>query len=1044
MPGLIHPIHNSAFGIRFTVAAALVAVAGGLGFSAEGEKPSPPPLPPLVVADGFEVELVAGPPLVKHPIAACFDDRGRLYVAESSGEKLTAAEMAKRNAAFIRVLDDTDGDGKFDKSTIFADGLSFPEGVLWHDGAVYTAAPPFVWKFEDTRGAGVADKRTKWQTGFMATHCGNEGHGPYLGPDGRIYWAKGGFTDHHLRGAGGKELTGRASHIFRCRPDASDLEVLVSGGMDNPVGVTWTPEGELIFSCTFYTNPNQGMRDALLHGIEGGLFPKVHGVIDGLRRTGDLLPAMVHLGVAAPAGLCSYQSTAFGDEYRNNLFSSQFNLHKVQRHVLHRSGATFESKNEDFLTSPSADFHPTDVIEDADGSLLVVNTGGWYMICCPTSQIAKPQILGGIYRIRKKGAARPADPRGLALKWDSASAKDLAGRLDDSRPVVRRRAVRELGKLGAAAVGALSEMLKDGSKTARRNAVWALTQIDATGAREAIRQAFDDRDPSVRQIAVYSAGLHRDPAARAALCALLPKAAAPLRREAATALGRIGDAAAVPVLLGALRPDDDRFLEHALIWALIEIADRPGLKKALSSDTPLIRRAALMALDQADDGSLAVGTVTPFLKDADARVQAVALDAVAHHPAWAKETLGVVRERLSGTLTPAASEDARRLLVAFSRDAAAQAFIAGMLEEAATTPTVRRLLLEVMAQAPLKAVPPSWREQLRRSLADSDEGVLHQAVATLRAVPDARNATFVDPLLKVAGDARRAAALRAAALSAAAPLLAKVDESLFVFLAECLEPAKAPLLRATAADALAQMKLTEQQLRHLTRTIPAAGALELPRLLAAFEQGDSTALGTALAAALAKAPAARGVRAAVLTRTFEKYPAEVHKAIAPLLARAAEDRERQQARLDELTKKLASGDAQRGRQVFVGPRATCLACHAVAGQGAQLGPDLTRIAAARSERDLLEAIVFPSATFVRGYEPYQVTTKDGRSFSGIIRRETAEAIVLATGATTEERIRRDAIDEMEPAKVSIMPEGLDRQLSPRELADLIAYLRTLK
>jgi putative membrane-bound dehydrogenase-like protein len=1011
---------------------------------ADGGKPPPAPLPPLVVSDGFEVELVAGPPLVKHPIAICFDDRGRLFVAESSGEKLPAAELAKKNAAIIRVLEDTDGDGKFDKSTIFADGLSFPEGVLWHDGAVYSAAPPFVWKFEDTRGTGVADKRMKWQTGFQATHCGNEGHGPYLGLDGRIYWAKGGFTEHVLRGAGSKPLTGRASHIFRCRPDGSDLEVVISGGMDNPVGVTFTPEGELIFSCTFYTNPYQGMRDALLHGVEGSVFPKVHGVIDGLKRTGDLMPAMVHLGVAAPAGLCTYQSGAFGEAYRNNVFSSQFNLHKVQRHILTRRGATFESKNEDFLTSPSADFHPTDVIEDADGSLLVVNTGGWYMICCPTSVVAKPQVLGGIYRIRKKGAARAADPRGLELKWDGAPPGPLVGLLDDPRFAVRNRAIRELGKLGGDSVAPLRQVLEGGSTMARRNALWALTRIDTAAAREAVRSALVDRELSVRQTAVYSAGLHRDAAARTALCELLPSAPPSLRREVATALGRIGDAAAVPVLLAALSPDDDRMLEHALIWALIEIADRPGLARALASDSPLVRRAALIALDQADDGTLQVGTVSPLLKDSDPRVQAAALDAIAHHPAWAKEALGVVRARLAGELKSSAADDARRLLVAVSRDAAAQTFVDELLQAPRTTPSVRRLLLEVMAQAPLKALPPSWIKHLLQALSDTDEGTQRQAVATLRAVPEARTTSFAGPLLRLASDPKHPADLRASALAAAAPLVANLDEEALVFLLDCLAPEKAPLLRATAADALGQMKLSEAQLTKLAHALPTAGALELPRLLAAFEKSSKQVVGEALVAALGRAPAARGLRAEVLTRTLEKYPAEVRKAVAPLLAKVAEDRNRQQARLDELTKVLASGDAQRGRQVFLGPKASCLACHAIGGQGAQLGPDLTKIAAARNERDLLEAIVFPSATFVRGYEPYQVTTKSGRSVAGIIRRETAEAIVLATGATTEERIRRDDIEEMVPGKVSIMPEGLDRQLTPQELADLIAYLRTLK
>jgi putative membrane-bound dehydrogenase-like protein len=1036
--------------LRPVLAAACAAsLLAALAFAAEGRKPAGNgvPLPvPLAVPEGFEIELVAGPPLVEHPIAASFDDQGRLYVAESSGEKLPTAEMAKRQTHSIRVLEDTDGDGKFDRAHTFADRLTFPEGVLWHDGAVYTASPPFVWKFEDTRGAGVADRRTEWQKGFQIGHCANEGHGPYAGIDGRIYWCKGGFTEHRLKGARGKELSGRASHVFRCRPDGSDVEAVISGGMDNPVGVAFTPEGELIFSCTFFTNPNQGMRDALIHGVEGGLYPKVHGVLDGLKRTGDYLPALTHLGPAVPVGITTYQSGAFGDAYVGSLFSAQFNMHKVGRHVLRRTGATFESKNEDFVSTPSTDFHPTDVLEDADGSLLVVNTGGWYMICCPTSQIAKPQVLGGIYRVRKKGAARPQDPRGLTLKWDALTPAALVALLDDPRFAVRNRAVRQLGKGGAEAVEALAKVLNGGRTTlARRNAVWSLTRIDGPAARAAVRGVLADADPSVRQAAVYSAGLHRDAEARPALVDTLRAAAPPLRREAATALGRIGNAAAVPALLAALRPEDDRMLEHALIYALIEIADLPALTKALSGDNAVVRRAALIALDQADDGTLAARQVTPLLRDADPRVQAAALETLEHHPAWAREVLGEVRRWFGkGDLPTASAEDARRLLAAYSRDRDVQAFVAESLRASGTPPAGRVLLLEVMAQAPLRPWPAAWRGELVRLLGDADEGVLRQAAATLRAVPDARSPACTRPLLQLASDEKRPADLRAAALAAAAPQVESLDASLFAFVLKCLGGSQPPLLRATAAEAVGQLKLSDAQLARLTALLSEAGALELPRLLAAFEKTTSASVGKGLVEVLEKAPAARGLRAEVLTRTLEKYPAAVREAAKPLLGRLTEDVGKQKARLDELSVGLSAGDHQRGRQVFLGPKATCAACHAVAGQGGQVGPDLTKIGATRSERDLLEAIVFPSASFVRGYEPYVIHTRTGLDYSGVIRRETADALVVTTGPATEVRILRSAIEEMEPGKVSVMPEGLDRQLSHQELADLIAYLRTLK
>src|SRR6185437_12034304 len=103
-----------------------------------------------------------------------------------------------------------------------------------------------------------------------------------------------------------------------------------------------------------------------------------------------------------------------------------FNLHKVTRHVLKPEGATFSATIEDFLVASDLDFHPTDIQDDADGSLLVLDTGGWYKLCCPTSQLVKPDVLGAIYRIRKKDAPRINDPRGQKINWKEASTADLA------------------------------------------------------------------------------------------------------------------------------------------------------------------------------------------------------------------------------------------------------------------------------------------------------------------------------------------------------------------------------------------------------------------------------------------------------------------------------------------------------------------------------------------------------------------------------------------------------------------------------------------
>src|SRR4051812_16546264 len=490
---------------RSMIAGSFIAIATLSVAVPRAQQPAQSAGPAFTVAAGFTVERVAGPPLVNRPIVADFDEQGRLYVADSSGSNdKVDKQLADKPHRIVR-LEDSDRDGRFDKSVVFADKMMFLEGTMWFDGSLYVAAPPSIWKLTDTDNDGVADQREEWHQGKTLTGCANDLHGPYLGLDGWVYWCKGAFaTQTYERAGGGKPFVSRAAHIFRARPDHSAMEPVLTGGMDNPVGVGFTPEGERILCGTFFVTHEPGHRDGLIHAIYGGVYGKINEVTDSHKKTGDLMPIMTHMGPAAPCSVIRYESKVFGEEYQNSLFCCSFNLHKVSRHILVPDGATFKTQDSDFLTSDNPDFHPTDVIEDADGSLIVLNTGGWYKICCPTSQLSKPDVLGAVYRIRRKDAPKISDPRGLKLEYGP---HDFAARLKDPRPAVVRRAIAENARIeGPGVVRELARLWQDNSSSVelKLNVVRALTAVTNSTARVMMGTFLSDKNDTVRAAALQS------------------------------------------------------------------------------------------------------------------------------------------------------------------------------------------------------------------------------------------------------------------------------------------------------------------------------------------------------------------------------------------------------------------------------------------------------------------------------------------------------------------------------------------------------------
>jgi putative membrane-bound dehydrogenase-like protein len=1016
---------------------------------------------------GFTIERVAGPPIVDRPVSASFDDRGRLYVTDSSGSNEKLTEQIKHPNHRVIRLEDSKGTGVFDKATVFADKMMFPEGILWHRGHVYVSAVPQIWKLTDTDDDGVADKREVWFDGKTMTGCGNDLHGPYLGPDGWIYWCKGAFAKQEYTLPNGKKFTTRASHIFRARPDGTGIEPVMTGGMDNPVGLAFLPNGERFFTCTFLQHPAAGKRDGIIHAVYGGIWGKDHDVIydpDHKWTSPNLMPVMTHLGPAAPCGLCCYQSDAFGKEYTSNLFACQFNLRKVSRHVLKPSGSTYTTEDSDFVVSDSTDFHPTDVQEDADGSLIVVNTGGWYKLCCPSSQLVKADVLGAIYRVRKANKAYQRKWLPAMSDYELRLKKEgLAGDFTRStHPAVWNR-VFDLISPGAEGptnpvylyLGSTLQLsTKAGHppwrteqlvNTARRG-VWALCRLDSPSARALTRIALSNPDEGVSLAAIHSASLLRDRDAVPELITRLRVGSLAVRRAAAEALGRIGDDRGNEPILKALADQkNDRVLDHALTYALIELDNREYLKNKLDSDSPRVRRACLAALDQLGE-KLDPKVVLEAMKSKDAALKETAQWIAGRHPEWAAELAGEFRAELAAT-KPDEQEALTTQLARFARTTGVQTLLVSVASDPKAAADSRRTALRAMSRVGGKDFPEPWAQPITEALRSSDPAVVAEAVSALRALPAPKGAVadkLASALTSVASNDKAAAEARLGAMAVSPGGLKGPTDDQVRFLLDALDKDRPAAERGLAADALSKARLTPANLAALIGRLASCSPLDLDRILAAFAQTKDDAVGRALLAALNNPALRSSLRADQVKERVKHFGPAVQKEAEKLYAALNAEYEQQRAKLDEVAKTLKPGDIRRGQAVFNSTKTSCIACHTIGYVGGKIGPDLTRIGSIRQERDLLESILFPSASFVRSYEPLTVRTKDGKVYNGIPKKDAPDEIVLILAADKEQRIAREDVDEVQPGKVSIMPAGLDKQLNEQELADLIAFLKACK
>ena len=1060
---------------------------------------APPSLPTdfqpqeFTLPEDFSSQLVAGPPLVTHPTMGCFDDTGRFFVCDGAGANMSAAELEEHLPNRIQMLEDQDGDGVFDKSTVFADRMTFPMGAAWHDGALYVASPPNIWRLEDTTGDGVADKRDIIVDGFGYTGNAASIHGCFFSPDGRMYWCDG-YHGHEFKDDDRNVTSKRkGSYIFSCWPDGSDVRIHCGGGMDNPVEVDFTEEGDVIGTVNILYNRPRA--DCLVHWQFGGAYPHREAVLEELKVTGDVLGPIHNFGHVAISGTTRYRSGVMDSKWDNNFFAAEFNLGKVVRVELERSGSTYSCTERQFLSCSNRDFRPTDVIEDADGSLLVIDTGGWFYRGCPTSQIAKPDVLGGIYRIRRNDMATVFDPRGNTTDWATRAAEQLMHDLADKRFAVREKAIQECVRRGHSLIDLLAATVKNAELTARRNAVWALARLvqashetsTEAGIREKSRSALlgalRDTDSSIRQAAWHAIGtshvihssevrdlpVHDRKILEDAVRSLSGKeTSAAVRRQAwaSLCLLKLPDTPVVAFIDWFLLPTDvDREERHALLYAALETTMAPAELPNSFDEKVLFQHPdrdheLLIVLDQLIPDGLPASVLSPGIESGSAGVlqtaariiqrQTVddALSADEIHQLYV-----VAANRLREVMT---SEDAGQrsslvnsLVSAFGKSADVGAVIADVLQTEQSDNAGLVALLSAIASQSANSLPlhAGWQSSLQsliRSPSPDVQSLAIQAVRSTGATP------FFDSLRQLVDSTDYPVATRMEALKTlAVDRNAIPQDELFALLLRLATDGSIEEQR-TATQLLSSSSMTSAQRHQIVPLLENASPGQLVDLVSLFKGSLTPDLAIAFLDNIENARSLNTLPTIQVSEVVKRFTPELHDRANKLLDRMHAAEQQKLLRLDSLVGQLRTGDAARGRAVFFSEKAKCATCHVVgqddAGEllGKRVGPDLTTIGASRTAKDLLESIIFPSSTIVRQYEPYTLLTVNGRTYSGLVLKDTSEEVTIQQTTGDPVTVPRDQIEELIPGTVSVMPKGLDEELTAQQIADLVAWLQSLR
>lgn len=1050
---------------------------------------------------GLTVSLFASEPLLANGVAFAPDEQGRWYIAESYRQERgiednrghmnwlnddiasrsiedrlammrkfypDAAKFSEKFEQFeerITRLEDTNGDGIADKSTVFADGFRDPldgtgAGIIARGNEVWWTCIPNLWRFQDSNGDGKADVRDKQLTGFGVKFAfrGHDMHGLRFGPDGKLYFSIGDRGINVTSKEGRKFEEVETGTIMRCNPDGTGFEVYANG-VRNPQELAFNEFGDLF---TGDNNSDGGDKARFVQLVEGGdcgwrmayQYLNDRGPWNREKLWDEkeapnakyIIPPIANIG-AGPSGLTYAPGTGLSAKYNGRFFMSDFRggasasvVHDIQ---LEPMGAWYRVKeHDDFIKGVLT----TDVEFGPDGGLYVldwveswggVGKGRIYKF---TSKEADINLQRETQKLLSDGVANRADEELL----------NLLGHPDQR---VRLAAQFALAAKGAEVAPGLVKIAQSGpNQMARLHAIWGLGEIAEKNGNIAgsLLALLSDADPEVKAQAAKVLGDRRVAAAGEKLVPLLGDASSRVRFHAAMALGKIGHKPAFDALIGlaAANADKDPILRHGVVMGLVGVAKPDQLAAKKSDGNVAVKNAAIVALRR-----LKSPLVAEFLRDADDSVVLEAARAIYDKPV--PEALPALAE-LVNTITSKNPRVLERAINANYR--LGQAAHARALARFAGNPDVpegtRRESLDALAEwanpDPKDRLLNIWRPLPGRPATDATVAIAPALAGLLKDQPAgvseaAAHAAEVlklkdagQPLAELVMNQKAGGGARMAALMA---LKSWKDQRL---------PQAAQAALSSKED-----KLRAEGLKALAEADPASAVKGIAHVI---EKGSvREKQGALVALAAMNRPEGKDVVAALMDSLIAgQCPPEIQLDVYEAAKKCGLNDKVQQFKasfpkedpLANYRLSLAGGDSEKGRKIFrEKAEVQCLRCHKCEIGDSQVGPDLTKIGAAYDRNHLLESIVFPNAKIAQGFQIISLTTKDNQVVAGRLLKDEGGKLTVETadeqGKPKTVEIAGDQVKERISAP-SPMPENIRDQLSRWELRDVVEYLATRK